>query len=92
MALKSDCLLSVCDNCTLTLLDRTDELTMMLEIGISHIDPDGIPAPWPRLLDFENATLVSAHDLKNFLQAKVSIQSFNEDIIEKVCGASVRTI
>lgn len=74
----------VCDNCTLTLLDRTDELAEMLKIGISHIDLDGIPAPWPRLLDYENNASISSSKLKEFLHTKALVENFNEDIIEKV--------
>lgn len=65
-------------------MDRTDELDAILEIGISHIDLDGIPAPWPRLLDYDNITLVSRLKLKDFLQTKALVEDFNDDIIEKV--------
>lgn len=66
----------VCDNCTLTLLDRTDELSGMLRSGRAHIDPNAIPAPWSKLLAYENETAVvngrfleatrAAFDLRNY--------------------------
>lgn len=74
----------VCDNCTLTLLDRTDELDYLLEIGSNHIDPDGIPAPWPRLQTFENDSMTLSHKLKDFHYATLNIQNFNDAIIVKV--------
>lgn len=80
---------SVCDNCTLTLLARTDELTEILDEGSNHIDLSGIPAPWPRLLSFENQSVFIEERLDDFYIVQTYVDEFDDDIIEKVrhCGS-----
>lgn len=75
---------SVCDNCTLTLLARTDELAETLEVGANHIDLSGVPAPWPRLLIYENRSVFMEEKLDDFYIAQSYIEEFNDDVIEKV--------
>lgn len=75
---------SVCDNCTLTLLARTDELTEILEDGASHIDLSGVPAPWPRLLSFENQSVFLEQRLDDFYLVQSYVDEFDDDVIEKV--------
>lgn len=77
-------LLSVCDNCTLTLLARTDELTEILEEGSNHIDLSGVPAPWPRLLSYENRSVFIEQRLSDFYSVQTYVEEFDDDVIEKV--------
>lgn len=56
----------------------------MFDIGVSHINPNGIPAPWPRLYELENVTNEFDLYLKDFLHAKNNLEDFNEAIIDKV--------
>lgn len=74
----------VCDNCTLTLLASSDDLTYLLESEAKHLDLDGIPAPWPRLLQFENISVRLDRKLDNFLEAKNCIEDYDDSNIEKV--------
>lgn len=76
--------LSVCDNCTLTLLDRTDELTEILNEGANHINLGDVPAPWPRLVNFENESVLLGQRLDDFLEIQAYIEEFDDDAIEKV--------
>lgn len=65
-------------------MDRTDELRMIFESGVNHINLDAIPAPWPRILDYDNKTKKLEFFLNDFLLAKNALENYNEDIIEKV--------
>lgn len=76
--------LSVCDNCTLTLLARTDELTEILEEGSNHIDLSGVPAPWPRLLSYENQSVLIEQRLSDFYRVQTYVEEFDDDVVEKV--------
>lgn len=76
--------LSVCDNCTLTLLARTDELTEILREGSSHIDLSGVPAPWPRLMSFENQSVFMEQRVDDFFIVQTYVEEFDDDVIEKV--------
>lgn len=75
---------AVCDNCTLTLLERTDELERMLIDEANYIDLDGIPAPWPRLLNFENTTIFLEQRLNDYYLAHEQLEDFNDSIFDKV--------
>lgn len=55
-----------------------------MEIEAEHIDLNRIPAPWPRLQEFENENNRFSYTLKGFNYAKNNIQGFNEAVIEKV--------
>lgn len=74
----------VCDNCTLTLLESTDELGQLFEYEVRHIDLNGIPAPWPRLLNFENMSTWFENRLDDYSDARDRLEDFNEAAIEKV--------
>lgn len=76
--------LSVCDNCTLTLLARTEELSEVLNEGSSHIDLSGVPAPWPRLLSFENQSVFIEQRVDDFFIVQTYVEEFDDDVIEKV--------
>lgn len=84
MLIYSVFFLLVCDNCTLTLLERTDDLRYMLNAEWNEVDLDGIPAPWPRLLTFENVSVFLETKLDNYLDSKDRLEDFNDLAIEKV--------
>lgn len=75
---------SVCDNCTLTLLDRTDELSALLSSGAGHLDPNGVPAPWSKLITFENTTTNLTSKLLDSNYAIHRLRNFDDNQIEKV--------
>lgn len=55
-----------------------------MEQGASHIDLSGVPAPWPRLLNYENQSIFIEQRLDEFYIAQTYIDEFNDDVIEKV--------
>lgn len=75
---------AVCDNCTLTLLERTDELETMLIDEANYIDLDGIPAPWPRLLNFENSSVSLEQRLIDYFKAEKRLEDYNDSVFDKV--------
>lgn len=74
----------MCDNCTLTLLSSADDLTYLLESESKHLDLDGIPAPWPRLLQLEDFSVRLDRKLDDFLEVKGCIEDYDAANIEKV--------
>lgn len=74
----------VCDNCTLTLLESSDDLGYLIASETNLIDLNGIPAPWPRLLKFENSTKHLTMRLIDLLIAKEKIENYNDLQIDKV--------
>lgn len=74
----------VCDNCTLTLLDRGDELRDMLASGAGHLDPNGIPAPWLKLWSFENQTTITEARVNEAIGAAEFVRDFDDAIVEKL--------
>lgn len=76
--------ISVCDNCTLTLLASSDDLGYLIQTETGHIDLEGIPAPWPHLLMFENTTKRLSTKLNEYFLAKDRIENYNDLQIEKV--------
>lgn len=74
----------MCDNCTLTLMDSADELAEYLEVEMDQIDLDGVPAPWPRLLTFENISKRFEHRLDEIVDAMDHIENYNVQHLNKV--------
>lgn len=74
----------VCDNCTLTLLDRTDALANTFDRGIAHLDPNAIPAPWLKLLAAENVTHAVGQRVVEATAAANSVRHFDATVIEKL--------
>lgn len=56
---------------------------MLLE-GAGHLDPNGVPAPWLKLLTYENNTDCLSNEVANLTNAVQRLQNFDEEIIEKV--------
>lgn len=82
----------VCDNCTMTLLDRTDELAVMFSTGAGHLDPNGVPAPWTKLLTFTNTTEDIAKEVVGVTEAVHKLRNFDDNLIEKVNFILLKTI
>jgi hypothetical protein len=76
--------ISVCDNCTLTLLDTLDDMHAEMEHGANHIDRSGIPAPWKELEKYFNQSNVLDERLQVFYDTVGQIENFNETAVEKV--------
>lgn len=68
----------------MTLLATTDELQHILEDEAGHIDLDGIPAPWPRLLNFDNTSTWIETRFNDVFDARDRLDAFNENAIEKL--------
>lgn len=76
--------LSVCDNCTLTLLESSDDLGYMIASDTTLKDLNEIPAPWPRLLMFENSTNHLKKKLIDVMSARERLENYNDLQIDKV--------
>lgn len=83
---------SVCDNCTLTLLESSDDLGYMIANETNLIDLDGVPAPWPRVLMFENSTKFLTRKLADVIIAKEKVDNYNDLQIDKVMSHHQLTI
>ncbi len=59
-------------------------MTEILNEGASHIDLSGVPAPWPRLLSFENQSVFIEQRLDDFYIVQSYLEEFDDDVIEKL--------
>lgn len=74
----------VCENCTLTLLDAAEDLQYYLESEMNRLDLNGIPAPWPRLISYENSVDRFTKKLNDYLEAKAQLSVYDNANIDKV--------
>lgn len=75
---------SVCDNCTLTLLERTDDIAFMLSEGAGHLDVNAVPAPWIKLLTFDDNTKIISQDALGVTNAIYKLRNVDDNKIEMV--------
>lgn len=75
---------SVCDNCTLSLLDHTDKISHILEVSFKNVDLSGIPAPWLMLDSFDIRANALYEKYTTFNDAKDGIESFNTITLQKM--------
>lgn len=83
---------SVCDNCTLTLLESSNDLAYYIQTETRHIDLDSIPAPWSRLLSYENTTEHLIIRLNDITKSTEKIENYNDLQIDKVSIREKKTI
>lgn len=76
--------LSVCDNCTLTLLESSNDLGYMIASDTTLMDLNEIPAPWPRLAMFENSTNHLKKKMIDVMSARERLENYNDLQIDKV--------
>lgn len=74
----------MCDNCTLTLLESSNDLGYFIQTESRHIDLDSIPAPWSRLLSYENTTEHLIIRLDDITKSTEKIENYNDLQIDKV--------
>lgn len=75
---------SVCDNCTLTLLESSTDLAYYVESESQYIDFESVPAPWSRLLSYENSTEHLILKLDDIIKSTEKIENYNDLQIDKV--------
>lgn len=76
--------ISVCDNCTLTLLESSNDLAYYVESESQYIDFDSVPAPWSRLLLYENVTEHLTIKLDEIIESAEKVENYNDLQIDKV--------
>lgn len=81
---KNVFLFLVCDNCTLTLLESSNDLSNFIETESRDVDLDSIPAPWSRLLSYENITEHLIIRLDDITKSTEKIENYNDLQIDKV--------
>ncbi|XP_058122412.1 laminin subunit alpha-1 [Anopheles ziemanni] len=72
----------ICDNCTVTLMDDFEVLSSRLDEETSHIDRNGIPAPWVELTKYETKTRQYANRVARLLEAEDMAKKFTVDFAE----------
>lgn len=78
------CSISVCDNCTITLLESSNDLIYYVQTEAREIDLDSVPAPWSRLLSYENASEHLTIKLDDIRKSTEKIENYNDLQIDKV--------
>lgn len=76
--------ISVCDNCTITLLESSNDLHYYVQSETRQMDLDSIPAPWSRLLSYENITEHLILRLDDIVKSTEKIENYNDLQIDKV--------
>lgn len=77
-------IISVCDNCTLTLLESSTDLGYYIQTETRHIDLNSVPAPWARLLSYENSSEHLFIKLDDITKSMEKIENYNDLQIDKV--------
>uniref|UniRef100_A0A7G3AFZ3 Putative extracellular matrix glycoprotein laminin subunit alpha and gamma n=1 Tax=Lutzomyia longipalpis TaxID=7200 RepID=A0A7G3AFZ3_LUTLO len=76
----------LCDNCTLTLLDATDELKPLLKMLDDHISSVEITAPWETVEDFENESDDLIDELEKREKRMQVLERFNDTRFDKMAS------
>ncbi|XP_055540243.1 laminin subunit alpha-1 isoform X2 [Wyeomyia smithii] len=74
----------LCDNCTIILIDDLTDLTNRMEEETSHIDQNGIPAPWIELERFEEESQTLGKAVGQLLDVKDRVSNFDNSIIDNL--------
>ncbi|XP_049530280.1 laminin subunit alpha-1 [Anopheles darlingi] len=72
----------VCDNCTVTLMDDFEILSSRLDEETTHIDRNGIPAPWIELTKQETKTRQLSDRVARLLEAEDTVKKFTVDFAD----------
>lgn len=78
------CSFTVCDKCTLTLLDDLQEMDDNLNKDATHVLDFEVHAPWPKLEVIEKDLNELNDRYDNFEYSKDKIVNFNETLLDKV--------
>lgn len=76
--------ISVCDNCTITLLESSRDLEYFVQTETRQIDLNSVPAPWSRLISYENASEHLFLRLDDIIKSTEKIENYNDLQIDKV--------
>ncbi|KAL9706445.1 hypothetical protein quinque_009963 [Culex quinquefasciatus] len=79
-----------CDNCTVILIDDLNELTWKLDRDTTHIDKDGIPAPWIELEKFEREAEELGYAVGQLLDVKDRLVNFDNSLLDSMKRNSTR--
>ncbi|ETN59454.1 laminin, alpha 1/2 [Anopheles darlingi] len=71
-----------CDNCTVTLMDDFEILSSRLDEETTHIDRNGIPAPWIELTKQETKTRQLSDRVARLLEAEDTVKKFTVDFAD----------
>lgn len=74
----------VCDNCTITLLESSNDLSYYIQSETQQIDLNSVPAPWSRLLSYENASEHLILKLEDIVESTEKIENYNDLQVDKV--------
>lgn len=77
-------LISVCDNCTQTLLDTIDEMIFQFNTNLDGVDLHNLKAPWFKLNELTNVTNQYSNTFDDFFQAVDAVDNFNDIASDEV--------
>uniref|UniRef100_A0A182WTH0 Uncharacterized protein n=1 Tax=Anopheles quadriannulatus TaxID=34691 RepID=A0A182WTH0_ANOQN len=80
----------ICDNCTITLIDDFEILASRLAEETTHIDRNGIPAPWVKLTKYEAKTRKLSNRVARLLEAEDMAKKFMADFAEPLTRNATR--
>ncbi|XP_055635054.1 laminin subunit alpha-1 isoform X2 [Toxorhynchites rutilus septentrionalis] len=73
-----------CDNCTVILIDDLTELSSLLVRETSHIDQNGIPAPWVDLQRYETECSDLGSAVGELLDVKDRLVNFDNSLLDNM--------
>lgn len=76
--------ISVCDNCTQTLLDTVDEMMYKFEINLQDTNLHDLKAPWIKLYKLSNETDFLNSKFDEYFDAIDAVDNFNDIATEEV--------
>lgn len=71
------------------LIDDLNELTWKLDRDTTHIDKDGIPAPWIELEKFEREAEELGYAVGQLLDVKDRLVNFDNSLLDSVSISSI---
>lgn len=75
----------LCDNCTLTLLDKVDEIEMLFQVDFASLGNVTVTPPYESLVEFEKKALHSKKDVhKRIHDTKGLLDRYNSNRMDKM--------
>lgn len=78
--------LPVCDKCTLTLMDRVDEIIFQFEISMDGMTLHDLKAPWFRIHQYENESIILDNRFDEYFQASDKVDNFKDTPVDKLAS------
>lgn len=76
--------MTVCDNCTQTLLDTVDEIMYKFEVSMDGIHLHDLKAPWIKLEGLKNETEYLDERFNELFEAVDAVDNFNDIAADEV--------